>query len=230
MPAILLTIALGLAAGYLDLVLVICKKYWWSDLGHFESARDFTWSIPVAHVILLLIPGLLLAAMTRVRPRGLSVPTGTWLLLTLALWMALLRAPLYGAAVLILAAGLARPISGAIANSIVRRPRRAWRLLAGLVAGVIVLAVLPSGRHAVAERLAVGGLPPAAPSARNVVLIVWDTVRASSMSLYTKIIRSRPCRSWAALFPETGSSKTSSVPATSTSRNGSASNPAMRAG
>jgi hypothetical protein len=125
MAAILLAIALGLAAGYLDLVLVICKKYWWSDLGHFESARDFTWSIPVAHVILLLIPGLLLAAMTRVRPRGLSVRTGTWLLLTLALWMALLRAPLYGAAVLILAAGLARPISGAIANSIVRRPRRA---------------------------------------------------------------------------------------------------------
>jgi arylsulfatase A-like enzyme len=184
MAAILLAIALGLAAGYLDLVLVICKKYWWSDLGHFESARDFTWSIPVAHVILLLIPGLLLAAMTRVRPRRLSVRTGTWLLLTLALWMALLRAPLYGAAVLILAAGLARPISGAIANSIVRRPRRAWQLFAGLVTGVIVLAALSSGRHAVAERLAVGGLPPSAPSARNVVLIVWDTVRASSMSLY----------------------------------------------
>ena len=66
--AIVLAIAIGLGGGYLDLLMVIVKKYWWSDLGHFESARDFPWSVPVAHVVLLLIPGLLLAAMTRVRP------------------------------------------------------------------------------------------------------------------------------------------------------------------
>jgi hypothetical protein len=87
-----LAIALGLAGGYLDLLLVIAKKYFWSDLGHFESARDFPWSIPVAHVVLLFFPGLLLAAITRARPGRLSLRTGTRLLSTLALWMALVRA------------------------------------------------------------------------------------------------------------------------------------------
>jgi arylsulfatase A-like enzyme len=183
MAAIVLAIAIGLACGYLDLLMVIVKKYWWSDLGHFETARDFPWSIPVAHVVLLLVPGLLLAAMARLRPGGLSLRAGTWLLSTLALWMTLLRAPLYGAAVLILAAGLARPMSGAIAHCIAHNPSRARPLLAVLFAVLILLATLSSGREAVREHFAVGGLAPSSPDARNVVLIVWDTVRASSLSL-----------------------------------------------
>src|SRR5207248_7573394 len=43
---------------------------------------------------------------------------------------------------------------------------------------------LSSGRRAVNESRAVAGLPSAPPGARNVVLIVWDTVRASYMSLH----------------------------------------------
>jgi hypothetical protein len=95
-----------------------------------------------------------------------------------------LRAPLYGAATLILAAGVGRPISGAIANCIVRRPRRVRQLLAALITGLIVSAALSSGRQVIDEHLAVRGLlsPPA--GARNAVLVVWDTVRASSLSLY----------------------------------------------
>ena len=182
--AMILAVGIGLAGGYLDLLMVTVKKYWWSDLGHFENARDFPWSVPVAHVVLLLIPGLLLTAMTRVRPGGLSLRAGTWLLTTLALWMALLRAPLYGAALLILAAGLARPISGVIAGCIAHYPGRAWQLFAGLFALLIVLAALSSGQQVVREHLAADRLPPSTPGARNVVLIVWDTVRASSLSLH----------------------------------------------
>jgi hypothetical protein len=46
--------------------------------------------------------------------------------------MALLRALPYGAALLILATGRARPISGAIAGCTAEHPRRARQLLAGL--------------------------------------------------------------------------------------------------
>jgi arylsulfatase A-like enzyme len=49
---------------------------------------------------------------------------------------------------------------------------------------LIVLAALTSGRRAVGEARAVAGLPSAPPGARNVVLIVWDTVRASYTSLH----------------------------------------------
>ena len=50
--ALLLAIALGLAGGYLDLVIIVFKKYFWNDLRNFGSGRDFPWSVPVGHAVL----------------------------------------------------------------------------------------------------------------------------------------------------------------------------------
>ena len=59
------------------------------------------------------------------------------------------------------------------------------RSIAAVILGpLIVLAALSTGRRAVNESRALAGLAPAPPGARNVVLIVWDTVRASYLSLY----------------------------------------------
>jgi arylsulfatase A-like enzyme len=182
--AVLLAIALGLGGGYLDLVMMIFKKLYWSDLRYFGSGRDFVWSIPVVHVVLLLIPAVLMAAINRLRARAVSLRTGSWLLATLAIWAALLRAPLYGASSLLLSAGLARSISGLIAASTVRYPRRAKLVLFGLIGVLIVMASSSSGWHALREHRAMAGLPAAPSGALNVVLIVWDTVRASSLSLH----------------------------------------------
>ena len=109
---------------------------------------------------------------------------GSWLFAMLAIWAALLRLPLYGACTLLLAAGLARPISGAVAKlpcgtaamrcalvGLARRCWSSWRRLS-------------SGRQAIREHLARGRIAASALGARNVVLIVWDTVRASSLSLH----------------------------------------------
>ena len=125
----------------------------------------------------------MLAVFTRLFPRTVSVRMGSWLLATLGLWSALLRLPLYGICTLCLAAGLGRPISAAIPGWLVQRPR-ARRTLAGLVGLLIALAVLSSGRRAIREYLAVAALPAPPSQARNVLLIVWDTVRASSLSLH----------------------------------------------
>ena len=54
--AVILVIALGLAAGYLDLVFMLLKKYYLSELRHFRSARDFPWTVPAGHVVLLSGP------------------------------------------------------------------------------------------------------------------------------------------------------------------------------
>ena len=48
----------------------------------------------------------------------------TWLFAMLAIWAALLRMPLYGACSFLLAAGLGRPIGGAVAS-------RGWHLRHG---------------------------------------------------------------------------------------------------
>ncbi len=182
--AILLAVTLGLCGGYLDLVMMIFRKLYWSDLRYFGSGRDFVWSIPVVHVVLLLIPGVLLAAISLIRTRLVSLAVGSWLLATLAIWAALLRAPLYGASTLLLAAGVARLLSGLMTASIVRHQRQWKRALVGLLAMLVVMASCSSGWHALGEHRVLANLPAAPPGALNVVLIVWDTVRASSLSLH----------------------------------------------
>jgi arylsulfatase A-like enzyme len=181
--AILLAISFGLCGGYLDLSFMLFRKFCWDQEGFVRSGRDFPWTVPVAHTVLLLIPGAGIAALSRLRPRLVSMRAASWLFAVLAIWAALLRLPLYGACALLLAAGLARPISDAVASR-GWHPRTVRHTLAGLLGLLGVLAALSSGRQAVREHHAVAGLPPPPPGARNVLLIVWDTVRAYNLSPY----------------------------------------------
>jgi len=181
---VLLAIALGLCGGYLDLVVMIFRKYWWNDLRYFWSGSDFPWSVPVVHAVQLAVAGVMVAIVNWVRPRGaITLRAGAWLFATLALWAALLRMPLYGVCTLLLAAGLGRPISTAVVV-FNRHPWHARYALVGLLGPLIVLAALSSGREAVRNYRAETSLPAPNAGARNVILIVWDTVRASNLSLY----------------------------------------------
>jgi arylsulfatase A-like enzyme len=187
----LLAISFGLCAGYLDLFLTLVRKLYWDDEWVLRIGRDFAWTVPVAHALLLLIPGVAIAAVSRLRPRRVSVRAGSWLLGTLAIWGALLRLPLYSVCSLLLAAGLGRQISAVLASR--RWHRRTVQYTVGGLFGLLgLLAALSSGRQAIEEHLAVAGLPPAPPGARNVVLVVWDTVRAYNLSLYGYERRTTP--------------------------------------
>jgi arylsulfatase A-like enzyme len=180
--AVLLAFSFGLFAGYLDVAIIVLKKLCWNPEGYYRIARDFPWSVPASHAALLTIAGVAVAVVGRLRPGLVSVRAGSWLLATLALWGALLRSPLYGLCSLVLAAGIGRLIAGAVAGRGLRSRRMVLVPLA-LVGVLGVLAAATSGRQALREYRAVRGLPPT-PRARNVLLIVWDTVRASSLSLY----------------------------------------------
>jgi arylsulfatase A-like enzyme len=181
--AILLAISFGLCAGYLDLVLMLCKKLYLQDEWIIRFGRDFPWTVPVAHAVLLLIPGMVLAVLSGLRPRLCSLRAGSWLFATLAIWSALLRLPLYGVCTFFLAIGLGRSIGAAVASR--GWSRHAVRYsLGGLFALLAVMAAFSSGRQAIEEHRAIAGLPPPPSAARNVVLIVWDTVRACDLSAY----------------------------------------------
>jgi arylsulfatase A-like enzyme len=218
--AIVLAIAFGLCAGYLDIGILFFKKYCWNSEGHFRNARDFPWTVPLGHVVLLMAPGMLLAVVCRLRPVPTSLRLGSWLLATIAIWSALLRMPLYAGASLLLAAGLGRLVGDAVAAHD-WRPRETRTIVAGLFSVLGVLAMVSSGRQLVREYRAVAGLPPAPqpnvpsrrqvgrqagkpdlpapPRARNVVLIVWDTVRAYNLGLYGYDRATTPnLRKWAA--------------------------------
>ncbi len=179
---VLLALSFGLCAGYLDLGIMLFKKVCWDKEGYIRTGRDFLWTVPVGHAVLLMVPGLMVAVVNRLRPRPISPRVVLWLFATLAIWSALLRLPLYAAGSLLLAAGLGRVVSNAVAAGL--KPRQARYTLAGLAGLLIVLAALSSGWQTLKEYRTVVKLPPAPSGARNVVLIVWDTVRAYSLSLH----------------------------------------------
>jgi arylsulfatase A-like enzyme len=182
-PAFLaLAVSFGLCGGFLDLAIIVFNKYFLHKEGYFRTARDFPWTVPAGHVVLLLIAGLVVAALN-LRGRGISVRVACWLFAALAIWCALLRAPLYGACSLVLAVGLGRLVGDAVAARGVQA-RRLGYVLAGLLGVLGVMAALSSGWQSFRENLAVARLPLPPSAARNVVLIVWDTVRASDLSSY----------------------------------------------
>jgi arylsulfatase A-like enzyme len=189
--AILLALVAGLCAGYLDVLITVLGSYLWNRDGYFRNARDFPWTVPVGHAVLLLVPGLILAVIGA-RPGGrISLRVGVWLFAALAIWCALLRAPLYGVCSLLFAVGLGRVLAARVGGSGLDR-RRVRALSLPVVGILIVLAAVSSGWQAVREDRAVAGLPPAISGARNVVLVVWDTVRAYNVSSYGSYLDTTP--------------------------------------
>jgi arylsulfatase A-like enzyme len=181
--AVLLAISLGLCGGFLDIGITVLGKYCWNKDGFFRNAPDFPWTIPAGHAVLLLVPGLVLAALCRHPRRRISSGAGVWLLASLAIWGALLRAPLYGACSFLLAIGLGRVIGGAVAARGLE-PRRLRYVTMALLGLLAASAALSSGWQALREYRTVTALPLPPAGARNVVLIVWDTVRAYNLSAY----------------------------------------------
>src|SRR5580704_1832611 len=76
--ALVLALSFGLAGGYLDVLIIVLAKYFWNTEGYFRTARDFPWTVPAGHALLLLIPGVAVAVLNR-RPRSISLRAGTWL-------------------------------------------------------------------------------------------------------------------------------------------------------
>ncbi len=96
----------------------------WNSEGYFRTASDFPWTVPLGHAFLCWCSGVVVVVLGRHWPRLFSLRTATWLFATLAIWMALLRMPLYGACSLLLAAGLGRVIADAVAAHELLAPAR----------------------------------------------------------------------------------------------------------
>ncbi len=183
-PATVLLLAawIGLVAGFLDLGATVVKRHLIDEF--YRLGDGFPWVIPAGVATLVLLPGAALALVARLRRGGVPLGFAAGLpafvgfldlsaMLPLALWSSL-----------VLSAGLA-----AQAARLVGPRRRAFlrlvRLTTPPLAGaVFVLALATTGARAWSEHRAVAALPPPPPGARNVLLIVWDTVRARNLSLY----------------------------------------------
>ena len=95
----------GLVGGALDLGMILVKRDVFHTSLYYEQGKNFRWVVPVANLAVMMVPGLLVALLGRLRAGTISPRTAAWSFATLAIWGPLLRLPLYGAATLVLAAG-----------------------------------------------------------------------------------------------------------------------------
>lgn len=147
---------------------------------------DLVWLSTLGHALLFLPIVLLLivAALIFSRLSALRMAVCTFGILG-ALSILLLYSPqLHQYAALLLAIGVGVRLGGAVKGRPTVWRARMRRLAWGGSALVGGCAALLIGSRAWSERQAIGALPQAAGDAPNILLIILDTVRARSLSLY----------------------------------------------
>ncbi len=174
----------GLITGFVELGQLAWQK--WGTGEFLFLSQDVLWLAPTLNVITFGLGALVLLGVGRMwRPaRSLRVAAGFCLFLATTCAL-LLYHSLSGYAVLILSLGIAVQLSKVIARHGPGFSRLVGRSVVGLGVMVILSGAGLHLRRWVVERRAVAALPaPPGGGAPNILLIVLDTVRSMSLSLY----------------------------------------------
>lgn len=184
-PPIILLLAtwIGLVAGWFDLALMVVTSRLVHGDFFYRLGEHFVWLIPLGVAVLVLLPGMMLALIARLRRGSVRLGMAVGLLAFVALLDICARLPLELWAALLLSGGLAvqsARLVGPRRLASLALVRRTIPLVIGVPLAVMLVTL---GGRAWSEHRAVTALPSAPHAARNVVLIVWDTVRAANLSL-----------------------------------------------
>ena len=155
------------------------------SIDSLRTNDHFVWMIPVADVLIFGVVGLAVALLARFHParaRWIAWRIGVGLtFLTLLLTVE----GLYTVAAVSVSCGLASMIAPWLESRVTAGCGRFVRVgFLALAVGLIALAATSYKWVTSAEDRALASRPPAKPGAPNVLLIVLDTVRAASLSLY----------------------------------------------
>jgi arylsulfatase A-like enzyme len=158
------------------------------------TSWHFTWMTPLSYLLLLIPFGIALVITARLLPR-LVTPRVSILvtgLVSAFSFFFLFFPALHRIAIVVLAVGVAVQASRVLAARTSAFQRSAQRIVRVGLISVLGLALGSMGWVAVRERRALSALTPAAIGAPNLLLIVLDTVRAMSMSLYGHTVPNTP--------------------------------------
>ena len=180
---LLFAVWIGLSAGLLDLGLFVAKKRLIDD-DFYRLGDGFPWIIPAGVASLVLLASAPVALVARMRKRGVPL----WIAAAMPSFVGFLdlcaKLPLALWASLLLSGGLAVQLARVVRP----RSRAIFRLAAIttplLAATVVFLAIFTTGFRVWKEHREAVALPAPPRAAPNVLLIVWDTVRARNLSAY----------------------------------------------
>jgi arylsulfatase A-like enzyme len=182
---LLVAASIGLVAGFVDLgqvVLAILKNHL-DGQRLFRMGHDLVWIIPTAVTVVVLVPGLVLALIAWIRRSGLRLGFVVGVLSFVGFLEFVTRYRISFWSTILLCGGFA----SVCARLAERRSRGFLRLsrltTPALLGTLIVVAVVTLGGAAWSEHRSLARLPAPPTTAPNVLLIVWDTVRSSNLSL-----------------------------------------------
>ena len=175
--------AFALLSGLGELVLLGARKFVLHET--IRMGPQILWLTPTADLLLFLLVAVALAPFVR-RGRALASPRALAAIFSFlaVLGILLVERWSYRFGFTVLALGAAAEIGRQAARA-PDRFRRLVRRLPPALAAIVVL--LGGGYNVVAyarERSFLAGLPAARAGAPNVLLLIWDTVRARDLSLY----------------------------------------------
>jgi arylsulfatase A-like enzyme len=174
---------MGLVVGFAEVAFLAVQKFYLGRIVRFGP--DAAWLTPLASAVVFLVPGLVLALGLRHRDaRGRWLTSIAVLAFLAYVSLLLLYYFLHPVAKVLLAAGLALQtarLAGRWRGGVDRMVGRSWPWLAALVAA---LAVGVRASDGISTGQSVPQTLEPSSSRPNVLLVVWDTVRAANLSLY----------------------------------------------
>ena len=174
-------LAMGLAAGFVEMLLLVARVEL-QEGGFFLRSRHFVWMVPASVAAIFAGLGAVGAVAARGGDRARRLVLGSYVFTAVLGWSLLVRG-LEAVACGLIALGVAwraAPWLGARREGLGRWADRGLPALAVAMACLVAASFLRDAREAAWRR--VGPVPP--PAARNVLLIVLDTVRADRLSLH----------------------------------------------
>jgi arylsulfatase A-like enzyme len=186
--AMSLGVGLGWLAGLGEILAAMARRAG----GEFRllQSRDAVWMIPAVDIVVLTAAALILWTAHRLLPRRVSWRASTGVLAGIAAAFTLLAFPrLHVIAGLMLAAGIAAQVARSGVAVTVGRSRTARLATAAGVATVVGAGIVSLYARHLSERGARPSDRASTVDAPNVLILLLDTVRAKSLSLYG---RSRP--------------------------------------
>lgn len=176
---------LGMLTGVVGAAVPLTQKFVF-DRMRIHTSPHIAWMAPLAEAVVFLVVGALLSILLRIAPRRYAdrlLAFSTGLLALLAAWSVTSLYPqLYDWSAWLLAIGAAVQVARISSRGGFDRLVQRTLLPAGVLVAVVasVMIALPKWR----ESRELAGLPPAPAGTPNVLLLILDTVRAQSLSLY----------------------------------------------